>query len=155
MIEIEINKQNLKKFIDDIKLEDKKELEHFFKEDFKEEFIKLALLNKDGASYFLADDDLNPIFIGGVVSVDKKANLGQVWLLSTNKVNNHKLFVYRYVKDKIKLFQRDYNILFNYIYKSNFKALKWLKKCGFKVKKTNDKNYKLFYFNKGENNFDI
>lgn len=150
MIEIEINKENLIKFIDDLKPSDKEELEYFYKEDCCEKFIKIVLENDNKHTYFLADENYNPVALGGALRVDSKRNIGQVWLLSTNKINKHKVFLYSYIKKKIAFFKEEYNILFNYIYKSNFSALKWLKKCGFGVKVLDDKNYKLFYFNKGE-----
>ena len=52
-------------------------------------------------------------------------------------------------------FKKNHDILFNVIYKSNYDALKWLAKCGFKVLDLNNKNYKLFYFTKGGINFDL
>lgn len=151
MIEIEINKENLKKFIDDISPEDKEELKYFYKKDFKKKFIKIALENKNNCSYFLADNNKTPVAVGGVCKINnEKQKTGQIWLLVTNKAKKHRFFLYKYIKRKIVLFKTQYDFLFNYIFKSNFKALIWLKKCGFKARESSDINYKLFYFDKGE-----
>lgn len=154
---IEINEKNLLNFIDNIRLEDEKELEYVFKDNYKKRFIDIALeLRNDKNSYFLADDNNIPVAIGGASLIyhDEKKT-AQVWLLSTKQAYKHRFFLYKYVRDKIALFQQQFDILFNYIYKSNFEALKWLTKAGFKVVELEDKDFKFFYFNKGENKFDI
>lgn len=154
MIEIEVNKDNLEKFINNLRLEDKEELIDALGKNYKAKFIEKTLNIK--GIYFLADKNKTPVAIGGVLETlnpDKK--IGIVWLLVTKDVDKHKKFLYKYVKNKIVLFQKEFDILFNYIYKTNFNALKWLKKCDFIEKNTSRDDYKLFYFDKGENNFDI
>ena len=59
-----------------------------------------------------------------------------------------------YVKNKLECFKDDYDFLFNFIYKSNFEFLKWLKKADFEIVDNNE-NLKLFYFSKGDINFDL
>ncbi len=154
MIEIDLNEKNLSCFVDNLRLEDKKELWYFFGKDYKKEFIKLALNTKN--TYFLADKNNNPSAIGGVESrsVNSK-KIGQVWLLCAKSAIKNKIFLYKYVRSKIELFKKDYDILFNSIYKSNFEALNWLRRCGFEVLNLANKDFKVFYFNKGEKNIDL
>jgi len=145
--EIEVNRKNLIDFLDDIRECDKEELIFFLGKKYKNQFIKTVLSNKQ-YTYFLAEN-ANPIAIGGICP-DK--NKGIVWLLCTNKAKQNKKFLYSYIKNKITLFKKEYDFLYNYIYRSNFAAIKWLKKNGFNfidLKNTND--IKFFYFSKGEN----
>ena len=150
MIALEINKKNLFEFLDDIRECDKEELIFFLGKDYKNQFIKSVLYYK-AYTYFLSDG-ISPVAIGGICPNKK---IGVVWLLCTNKLEQNKKYIYSYVKDKINLFKKNYKILYNYIYKSNFCAINWLKKNGFTfVDLENRNDLKLFYFSKGEN-FDI
>ncbi len=152
MIEIEINKQNLIAFLKDIKKEDKEELVFSYPKNYKEKFIDVCLKNTE-TTYFLADNMYNPLIIGGYIITNVKTSV--IWLLSTNKIEQHKKEVFKYITEKINIFKKENDILYNYIYKSNFKALKWLGKLGFAQKDIMGRfDYKIFYYTKGEN-FDI
>lgn len=143
MIEIKATKENLEKFIDNICDEDKQELMYFLKDDYKSKFVEILLKNQEN-TYFLSHLNI-PVAIGGL-SFDK-LNRAVVWLLCSNEYKKHKIELFKYVLNKIKLFKSKHNFLYNYIYKSNFKALKWLEKCGFKslnLKNVND--FKFFYY---------
>lgn len=147
---IEINEENLLEFVNNIRLEDEKELEYVFKDDYKKQFINIALsLKNDKNSYFLADDNNIPIAIGGVCFVQSyKRKVGQVWLLCSKEAYKYRFFLYKYVFNKIALFKKQFDVLFNYIYKSNFEALRWLKKAGFKTIELENKDFKMFVFDK-------
>lgn len=148
------NENNLKLFLKDIKKEDKLELIHTYGEDFENIFIKTILEDiKDSDIYFLTHN-FKPVAIGGAVKLKENPDVAQVWLLCTNNIQNHKLYLYKYIKSKIELFKKKYSILFNYIYKSNFSALLWLKKYGFKSIDLENEDFKFFYFSKG-GHFDI
>jgi len=138
---LDLNKKNLKAFLDDLRKEDKKELEIFFKTNTLEDFFSLCFKNKK-TTYFLENKNNIPVALGGVVS---KENKGLIWLLCTNEAKYHKKELYGIIKTKISDFKKEYPYLYNYIYKTNFKALLWLKKLGFKYKKVNE-NFKYFYF---------
>lgn len=150
MIEIDVNKENLEKFAKDLKKEDKEELEYVFKDNWEKCFIDICL-NEENI-WFLADKKNNPCAIGGI-QFEKEKNMlqkGRIWLLCANNVQKNRIFLFRYIKNKIKLFKEKYGILYNRIYKSNFGILKWLKKYGFKIIDINDKT-KFFYYIKEEN----
>lgn len=154
MIEIEINEQNLFKFISNIRQEDWQELNYFIKDNLIQNFIDICLRNKQN-SYFLASDS-TPIAIGGVCDyhfVDLK--VGQIWLLCANGFEKEQIYLYKYVKNKISCFCDKYDVLFNYIYKSNFNALKWLKRMGFSSCELKNNDLNLFYLIKEGVYFDI
>ncbi len=153
MIELDVNTKNLLAFWADIRKEDLAELCFSFKEDVKEKFIEVCKGNKE--TYFLANDYGIPLAIGGVKKICfKDIKIGQVWFLCSNEFKKNKILVLRYVKNKLECFKDDYDFLFNFIYKSNFEFLKWLKKADFEIVDNNE-NLKLFYFSKGDINFDL
>lgn len=151
MIEIEINEENLKKFTKDIRKEDKEELAFHFGEKFEKKFIKIAKNTKN--TYFVADKNKNPLAIGGFEKF-KNSNTFQVWLLCTDKLKNNKKELFKYIKTRLKPYKEKSFVLFNYIYKSNFKSLDFIKNLGFEVVDLKNENFKLFYYMKGKN-FDI
>lgn len=140
-------------FYDNLRKEDKKEVIKTVKD--KKEFLKLCTMNLN--ANFLALENGFPLAMGGVKDVFfNDLKLGQIWLLATNKLYTNRICVYRYVKYMLNFYKKEYDFLFNYIYKSNFKALNWLEKSGFKtvaLSKTLD--FKLFYFIKGDFSFDL
>ncbi len=153
MIEVVPNKQNLSKLFDNLRKEDFEELKFFLKDNYKENFIKICMGAKN--KWFLCDKSFNPVAIGGVEDVcGHKEKIGQVWLMCSNNVTRHKLELFKYIKNKIDEFKKRYKLLFNYIYKSNYDALKWLEGFGFKYKNTS-KDYRFFYFKKEGEKFDI
>ena len=154
MIEVKPNKKLLYEFLSDLRESDLVEFNQLYKNTSLEEFYKICL-DKNQDTYFLLTDDFLPLALGGAYCSYKVSNSASVWLLCTNQICKCKKELYRYVKNKIHFFKNKYNFLFNYIFKSNFNSLKWLKVCGFEILETNTADYKLFYFSKGENCFDI
>ena len=153
MIEIEVNKENLKKFIKNIRKEDRTELEFSFKNKWKEKFIEICLNEKN--IWFLADKYNIPCAIGGIQYENTDINSvkrGRIWLICANNFKNNRIYLLRYIKNKIEQMKLSSDILYNYIYKTNFRFLKWLKKIGFKTLNVNQ-DIKFFYFIK-EDNFD-
>ncbi len=150
MKEITVDKYNLEALLNDLRIEDKQELIASVGNDYKKIFTETILKNKNNCC-FLSDDNNNPLAIGGIVKLN--SNYSSPWLISSNKFKYHKKDILKYVYKKINEYKKENNILFNYIYKSNFKALKWLKKFGFKTMNTNN-DYKIFYFSK-EKKIDI
>ncbi len=64
MIEIELNKKNLKKFISNIRDSDKEELKYFLGSNYKKKFYEMVLSIKEGI-YFLSYKS-SPACIGGI-----------------------------------------------------------------------------------------
>lgn len=152
MIETKLTKEKLFEFLADLRDEDKLELDEFLKTNSFDDFLK-DCFNKNNLLYFLTTDKNEPLALGGAYKIEK--NVAKVWLLVTNKYFKHKIALFKYVKNKISKFKNEFDILYNFIFKSNFSSLVWLKKCGFSVLNLNISDYKLFYFNKGEKSFDI
>ena len=154
MIEVKPTKRLLYEFISNLRESDLLEFNELYKNSSLDEFYKVCL-DENQDTYFLLTDDYLPLALGGAYSCSDFPNRASVWLLCTKHINKNKKELYKYIKNKIDFFKRKYNFLFNYIFKSNFSSLKWLKACGFSVLNTNRADYKLFYFGKGENCFDI
>lgn len=101
---------------------------------------------------------LIPIAMGGFWELfDDDKSIAAVWLLTTKFININKSLFWREVSSQIYEKSKKYKIMFNYIYKSNNEAKKWLKKLGFKFDNPHPENMKLkdgfefFYKNrKGE-----
>lgn len=148
MFDLELTRSNLENFLNVLRPEDKKELEYFLKENAKDEIINFCLNNKEDTC-FLGKDEKTPLILGGIYKIQKdNLKQGQIWLLCSNSALKHKKEVYAYVKNKILSYKKENDYLFNHIYKSNYKALKWLSKLGFKVVDLDNQNYKLFYYKK-------
>ena len=152
MIEAEITKDLLVAFLNDLRKEDKLELDEFFKNNTLDDFLNICLEDKN-LTYFLLDDNKKPLALGGAYKVNDK--VARVWFLATNQIKKSKIALYKYVLNKILFFKKQFAFLYNFIFKSNFSSLKWLKKAGFQVLDLDVPDYKLFYFNKGDNCFDI
>ena len=153
MIELEVNTKNLLTFLNNIRKEDLAELYFSFKDDIQSKFLEVCKENKE--TYFIADDCGFPLAIGGVKKICfRNFKIGQVWFLCSNEFEKNKISALRYIKNKLNYFKDDYDFLFNFIYKSNFKFLKWLKRVHFTVV-DKDNDLKLFYYSKGDINFDL
>ena len=153
MKEVNADEVYLKKFLCDIRDSDRQEILALDSNKFEEDFFHVCL-DKTYETYFLSTDDDMPLAVGGAYC-DKFSNIAKVWLLCTHKIDSNKKDVYKYVIDKIKTFQSKYDVLYNFIYKTNFSSLKWLKSCNFKALDLNNPDFKLFYFCKGDIKFDL
>jgi len=137
-----------------LRWEDEIELCHSFTPNFRDKFIEISLNAKE--KYFLSDKNDNPLVVGGVETKKfKKLKIGRVWIISTNHYAKNKLKLAKFIRERIEDFKKRHDILFNIIYKSNYSALKWLTKCGFRVMELNCDDYKLFYYTRGGINFDL
>ncbi len=152
MREGEINKKNLKKFIKNISKADYLELKHYFKKDIKKRFIN-SLTDKIEETYLLFDDNNKPVALGGAYKVSYPyKNAAQLWLLTSKNQAKHKISLFKYVKGKVEKYKNTFDFSYNYIFKSNFKALKWLKKLGFTIEKIENDDFRFFYYKKGIDN---
>lgn len=153
MIEAKPNYKLLKQFLATLRNEDKEEICALGCQNFEYDLFEF-LDNNPKYTYFLLSKNKKPLALGGA----KEASIpyvAKVWLLTTNELKNNKLELYRYVKDKIELFKTKYDVLYNFIYKTNFNSLKWLKRAGFSELSLENQDYKLFYFIHGGKEFDI
>lgn len=159
MIEEKLTKIYLDEFIKNLRYQDKLELENCNVLKNLDEFYRICL-DENNETYFLLTKKREPLALGGVYELaNKKFKTGKVWLLTTNEISKYKIAFYKYISAKIEKFKNNYDILFNFIYKSNFASLDLLKKCNFNVVELNNSDFKLFYYIKtgwrGDNNFDL
>ncbi len=154
MIEMKITKENILKILDNLNQNDKEEMKLFYQNYSKKDFIDICF-SKKSEIYIVGLDDMTPVALGGIYRTQNSDSKAQLWLLSTDGVKNIKNEFFKYLKSKIIYFQSKFQILYNVIYKSNFKILKFLKKFDFKVFELEDSNFKLFYFNKKGGKIDI
>ncbi|MBQ8886276.1 MAG: hypothetical protein IJY61_01065 [Candidatus Gastranaerophilales bacterium] len=116
-----------------IRDEDKQELMALFSEEWYLKTIE-SFKNKEFLVLYGFDDKKLkvPIAIGGIDEViDKHNRVASVWFLSTKWIKNNKRLLFSTLKNQILLAEKDYDILFNFIYKSNLKLKSWLEKLGF------------------------
>lgn len=150
MIKVELSEKILDELICNLRKEDKHELIQLFPSSL-DEFYNTCF-EKEHRVYCLVTNESFPLAIGGAYPIlNKQYKTAQVWLLTSDKLYENKIALYKYVIELIKEFKKEYDILFNFIYKSNFSSLKWLKALGFKVVDLKNQDYKLFYYCKGGN----
>ncbi|MBE7708063.1 MAG: DUF2833 domain-containing protein [Cyanobacteria bacterium SIG27] len=155
MIEKKINHNCLCSFLNNLRKEDYEELAVIKSFNFVDEILNVSE-NPINQTYFLTSDNDKPLAMGGACLIEiDEYKIAKVWLLSTSEIEFYKKDLYKYVLEKLEILKTKYDILFNFIYKSNFSSLKWLKRAGFKVFDLDNSDYKLFYFLKGDINFDI
>lgn len=154
MIEVKPTRQKICLFLDNLRNEDKEELLINNSSDIVDEILDI-FSNPIHQTYFLYYKNL-PIALGGAYFVqDEPHKIARIWLLTSKYAKYCSFELYKYITNKISIFQLEYDILFNFIYKSNFKSLNWIKKANFNVLDLISDDYKLFYFLKGDINFDI
>lgn len=153
MIEIEVNKANILKLINNLRDEDMEEFKIYLKNKTFSDFLNTCF-DKNNEIYFLGEDLYTPVAIGGAYFLEE-FRIAQVWLLCGKNFEKHRVELFKYVLKKIEYFKSKYKVLFNYIFKTNFSILKMLIKKGFKVKKIKNNDFKLFYFENKGGRFDI
>ena len=129
-------------------------MELFYEKYSKDDFINICFDEKSEI-YILGFDENSPLAIGGIYKTDINGTDAQLWLLTTNETKKIKVEFLKYLKSKIKYFKSKFQVLYNVVYKSNFKILKFLKKFDFKVRQTSNPDFKLFYYNKKGGKIDI
>lgn len=88
--------------------------------------------------------DVIPIAMGGFYELfDDKLKIACVWLLTTKYVNQNKMALMKELKNQISLADKKYDLMYNFIYKSNFEAKSWLKKFGFSFDNPNPEGLKI------------
>ena len=126
MKEVSLTNELLLEFLDNLRLQDKIEFNEVLKTCSLEEFINVCFDDKQ-LTYFLTTDDGKPLALGGAYRIS--ADVAKIWLLTTNEISNYKFAVYKYVKNKIEQFKKVFAVLYNFIFKSNFSSLIWLRNC--------------------------
>lgn len=92
----------------------------------------------------LVDTQDNSVYAIGGIADDKI-----IWMLCTDKVEQHPVKFLRYCKETIKYLLGDYKVLYNTVWKGNQFHVKWLKWMGAKFVNETDTHI-LFTFRKEE-----
>ncbi len=113
--------------------EDKQELMALYYEKWEEKMLENLATREFFVLYGLDDKKRNvPIAIGDVDSIfEKTQRIACVWLLSTVWVKQNKRKFFNTIKQQLLFADKDFDILFNFVYESNNIAKKWIKKLGF------------------------
>ena len=131
--------------LNNLRDEDKIELYALFGSKWYQQTID-NLKNKSFLVFYGKDFENNsvPIAIGGFHSINKGyPKIACVWLLTTIYIYKNKLSFFKMLKSQFKKNNKKYQIMYNFIYKSNYMAKSWLKKFGFKFDNPKPKNIQL------------
>ena len=133
MLKFDNNIYNLNYVLDSLRDEDLEEVKAIWNNKWKENVIVQA--TKYGFITLFGKNNkhcLVPIAIGGFAETfPHDTNISCVWLLSSKDIKYNKTLLIKTLKQQISLASSKYKLMYNYIYKSNFEAKKWLKKLGF------------------------
>lgn len=92
--------------------------------------------------------DGTPVCMGGCSNTNEKG-VGIVWFLSTPEVVKYQFCLLKNIKRDIEMLTEDYYMLFNFIYKENFLAKRWLSKFGFSFEQPKGlkipEDFEMFY----------
>lgn len=143
----EKNLKDIKYILHNLRNEDKHEIISQFGENYIEEYSNLIMKRNDYFVLGCKKSDDTPVCMGGIADTDENG-IGMVWLLCTPEIVNYQHCLLRNIKKDIQFFDKNYWFTFNYIFKENYLAKKWLSKFGYKFDKTvpnlpND--FELFY----------
>ena len=128
MVKVTKNKKHFESILDNLRQQDLEEVQALWKENWKDEVLKSI----NGQKTLVLFEKNIPIAMGGFVPIkDKNLRIAVVWLLCSCSVYSNKSLFYKVLKDEIKKAENKYDVMFNYIYKSNFEAKNWLKRLGF------------------------
>lgn len=116
-----------------LRIEDVEELYALWGENWEEKIISSIKELKVNFA-FGKDENGNivPIAMGGFQKIsEENPKIACAWLLATKYIKNNKLAFMRVLRAHIIASEKEYQILYNYIYKSNKQSKEWLLKLGF------------------------
>lgn len=81
--------------------------------------------------YTLVNDSNLVLASFGVIPDMNHIDMGSVWLLGAQELNNYSLYFLRHCRSWVNKLQEDYIVLWNYVDARNKVHIRWLKWCGF------------------------
>lgn len=124
------NEKDVEYILSHLRKEDLEELKALWGENWKSETLK-NIMTTDFLCLVGVSD--KPVAMGGIWGVGgENSKIACVWLLSTEEVKFHKISLIKILSEQIKKAEKEYSVFYNYIYKSNLSAKKWLKILGFR-----------------------
>ncbi len=145
MLKTVSNISEVEYILKNLRPEDKEELENLYGDDWFNCSIKL-LNDKETLVLYGYDYNNNqvPIAIGGFYETDKNnPYIACAWLLSTIYIYKNKTLFLKEAKKQITKAESKYRIMYNYIYKTNKLAKKWLQRFNFRFDKPSPAGIKV------------
>lgn len=127
------NDKDVTYILDNLRMEDLLELKALWGENWREETLK----NIMGTDFYVMlgktkNKDV-PVVMGGVWEAGgEDKGIGCAWLLSTEEVSKHSLCLLKELKKEMERADEKYWLTYNFIYKENWLAKKWLSWLGYK-----------------------
>jgi len=123
------NSDDILYILNNLRFEDKLEAKILVGEDYVNKTLE-HILNSDD-KFFLAKDKENiPYAMGGISKTEEKG-VALIWLLSTDKIVEHRHFALKKIKAELDKVRENNWLIYNFIFKKNYLAKIWLKKFGF------------------------
>ena len=153
MIKLNPDNSDINYILNHLRVEDIEELKVLWQKDWLNK-VSDNLKNKNILVVYGKDENNKcvPIAMGGFHELfEKHSNIACVWLLSTIHIKNNKTLFIKELKNQINKASEKYELMYNYIYKSNKDAKGWLYKLGFKFGCPNpenlgiNKDFEFFY----------
>lgn len=140
MVKVTKNKKYFEYILDNLRTQDLEEVQAIWKNNWKKEVLKSI----QGRKALVLFSKNIPIAMGGFVLLkDKNIKMAIAWLLCSSFINSNKALLFKTLQKEIQKAEKEYDLIFNYIYKSNFEAKKWLKRLGFKFDKPKPTGLKI------------
>ena len=153
MIKKNPNYEDIYYILNHLRNEDIEELQAIWHNNWFDKMLD-NLKNKEILVLYGKDENnkIIPIAMGGFHELfEKNPEIACVWLLSTDYASKTKNLFIKELKNQINKASEKYALMYNYIYKSNVEAKRWLHKMGFDFGCENpenlhiDKDFEFFY----------
>ncbi len=141
MIKLCDNFKDILFILDNLREEDAEELKALWGKNWRN--ISFSNIKKSQVNILYGKNEINsivPIAMGGFQIINLSPSVACVWLISSKYINLNKKLLMKNLKEQINQASKKYNIMYNYIYKSNLSAKKWLKELGFSFDNPHPKN---------------
>ena len=136
MLKTDKNINDLTYIINNLREEDSEEAKAAYGGDW----AKILIEKTAKTDFLILTKNSIPFAAGGFVINPYNHKIACVWLLCTNEAKKHKLRLLKELKSQLKKTTSEFDILYNFIYKSNFKSKKWIEKLGFKFDNPHPEN---------------
>lgn len=143
MYRVEPVKEDIEYILDNLRDEDRIEMEADRGSNWREEVLKRTLELEDVTMvhyedkpiimYGVIPQELPAACVGGSLNKDRSIEYaGAVWLLATKEIIKNQVQFFRECRKELKRWDKEYKWLYNYVHNGNSQAIKWLKWLGFK-----------------------
>ena len=130
------NEKDVKYILDNLRKEDKDELLAIYGNNYKQKVMDNIMKTEFYVLLGKTKDKDIPVVMGGIWEViPNNPHIGGAWLLSTDKVKNHKMTLLRELRKEVEAADEKFILTYNLIYEENKEAKKWLKWLGYRFDK--------------------